>query len=140
MVGYAEKTEPLASGARAISCKKGTPKVLVICNTEPSSIAKNRNTATLPQLERDAFKAGDLDFAQLVNAISQNKKLSAYDINLKKTDFIYTNIDAIDRDLGWGHGGKYKITYFRGSINAYNNVYIDQKKYEKDGSIMKICD
>ncbi|MCG9950168.1 hypothetical protein MIB43_009550 [Providencia rettgeri] len=105
-----------------------------------------RDLATNPfysrayQLERDAFKAGDLDFAQLVNAISQNKKLSAYDINLKKTDFIYTNIDAINRDLGWGHGGKYKITYFRGSINAYNNVYIDQEKYEKDGSIMKICD
>lgn len=89
--------------------------------------------------ERDAFRNGNLSFGQLVSAAGY-QKLSEYDMNLKKLDFIYANIDAKDIDFHMGHGGKYRVTYFRGSINAYNNVYIDYDEYKKNGSVLKTCD
>lgn len=89
--------------------------------------------------ERNTFSGTNHNFHLLFDAMKNNKKLNQYDLNLKKIDFIYTNFDLLEEGLGYGHGNSYKRTYFRGSINAYNNVYIDEEQYRKNGAILNSC-
>ena len=89
--------------------------------------------------ERSAFSGANYTFYQLFDLTKNNRKLEQYDLNLKKTDFIYANFDLLEENLGFGYGNKYKRTYFRGSINAYNNVYLDEEQYRKNGAILNSC-
>ncbi|USR66882.1 hypothetical protein NFC79_09950 [Providencia stuartii] len=104
------------------------------------NLATNTNYSKQYREERNAFAGPRVGFADLYQEMARGKKFPQYDINLKKTDFIYTNTDLITGDLGEFGFKKYAQTYFRGSINAYNNVYIDEGQYRKDGSILKVCD
>lgn len=104
------------------------------------NLATNTNYSKQYREERNAFAGPRVGFADLYQEMARGKKFPQYDINLKKTDFIYTNTDLITGNLAEFGYKKYAQTYFRGSINAYNNVYINEGQYRKDGSILNVCD
>lgn len=104
------------------------------------NLAINSNYSKQYREARDAFGTLKIDFPELYHGMERNEKYPGYDINLKKLDFIYANVDLIEGNLGEFGYEKFKQTYFRGSINAYNNVYIDEEQYRKNGSVLDICD
>lgn len=89
----------------------------------------------------DVFNANVMNFPKLHQALKNNQKLSRYDINLKKLDFIYANIDALTEPFPFSTKKSAELTYFRGSINAYNNVYFDENKNPTVNTTpIKVCD
>ncbi|WP_353241665.1 hypothetical protein [Providencia sp.] len=104
------------------------------------NLTTNGNYSKQYRAARDAFGALKVNFPDLYNGMERNEKFPGYDISLRKLDFIYANIDLIEGNLGEFGFDKFKQTYFRGSINAYNNVYINEEQYRKNGSILDICD
>ncbi len=104
------------------------------------NLATNTNYSKKYREARNAFAGPRVNFHDLYFGMERGEKFPQYDINLKKTDFIYTNADLINGNLGEFGYKKYAQTYFRGSISAYNNVYINEDQYRKDGSVLNICD
>lgn len=104
------------------------------------NLATNTNYSKQYREARNAFAGPRVNFHDLYFGMERGEKFPQYDINLKKTDFIYTNADLISGNLADFGYKKYAQTYFRGSINVYNNVYINEEQYRNDGSVLNICD
>lgn len=104
------------------------------------NLATNTHYSKQYREVRNAFGNTKNSFADLYYGMENGKKFPQYDIYLKKLDFIYTNADLIKENLGDFGYNNFDQTYFRGSINAYNNVYIDEVEYRKNGNVLKVCD
>ncbi|MDR2226546.1 hypothetical protein [Providencia sp.] len=103
------------------------------------NLVENTNYSKQYRVARDAFGALNVNFPSLFHGIERGEKFPGYDLNLRKVDFIYANLDLIENNLHEFGYKNYVQTYFRGSINAYNNVYIDEDQYRRDGSVLDIC-